>query len=293
MSMQVAVGFETGLLEIRSLPEGKLLHSFGNIHDRDVQRVAFGPEDHWLAAASLDGRATVWKKTGEQWQLFGTLTHGKGVNAVAFAPDGRRVLTASYDGQLGQLLLDTLDTPQPSFTRLYSDQEMNAVTLDDSGQWVLTTTDTGAQLWNQADWQSPSWQQAISQYSSGKTTFWGALSPDHRQVALVGDYFKLKIYPQESEPYYLPGHDETVIRALFTPGGQQLLTVGGDNKIKAWDLRQRTLLFSLSLPSSAKDSVWDFDFRCPSQQSQTELKGCWLAAPLSVERRVVLYQLGN
>jgi len=105
---------------------------------------------------------------------------------------------------------------------------------------------------------------------------------------MAGRYIVVKIYPklQKPEPYILKGHKDTVIRAIFTPDGQQLATVSGDNTVRFWDLLQKSELFTIKLPTKGKNVIWDFDFRCTP-------KTCWLAVPLTKNQQVIMYDLGN
>ncbi len=78
------------------------------------------------------------------------------------------------------------------------------------------------------------------------------MSPDAQQVAVVGRYFVINLYPKNEPPYTLAGHKDSVLRAIFSPDSAQLATVGGDNTIRFWDLLQHSELFTLTLPTSGR-----------------------------------------
>ncbi len=284
---KIAIGFENGSLELRTLPEGQLLATQETPHERDVQRIAFSPNSQFMASASLDQTAKIWKIENNQLDLFGTISHQAGVNAVTFSPDGKTVVTASYDGNMGYFELDTQKT---QFIPLYQkNQEMNSIVWQQDK--ILTTSDNQAYLWQQNQWQKP----ILSYPKTQDVTMWAALSPDLQTTALVGRDFMVRVY-QEQQSYELLGHKQTVIRAEFSPDSQQLFTVSADNTVHVWDLLQCNKLqfnklqcnklFSIELPTYGKNAVWDFDFHCIEQ-------GCWIVAPSTENNNLMLYELGK
>ncbi|GEM_PF-1163042 len=277
---RIAVGFENGSLELRKLPTGELLITQEKVHSRDIQRLAFSPDNHWLASASLDNTAKLWQVQGDKLTLSTPIQHKAGVNAVTFSPDNQTLLTASYDGQLGML---KLDTQKISFSPLYP-KEMNSVVLDDKGEYLLTTSDNQAYLWKTGEFQKP----FVTYPETLGGTWWAALSPNAQQVAVVGRYFVINLYPKNESPYTLSGHKDSVLRAIFSPDSAQLATVGGDNTVRVWDLLQHSELFTLTLPTSGKNVVWDFDFRCTGTEPH-----CWITVPLTQNKQVVVYELGK
>lgn len=277
---RMAVGFENGSLELRKLPTGELIATQEKVHNRDIQRLAFSPDNHWLASASLDNTAKLWQVQGDKLTLTTPIQHKAGVNAVTFSPDNQTLLTASYDGQLGML---TLDTQKVSLSPLYP-KDMNSVVLDDKGEYMLTTSDNQAYLWKTGEYQKP----LVTYPETLGGTWWAALSPDAQQVAVVGRYFVINLYPKNEPPYTLAGHKDSVLRAIFSPDSAQLATVGGDNTVRVWDLLQHSELFTLTLPTSGKNVVWDFDFRCTGTEPH-----CWMTVPLTKNKQVVVYELGK
>jgi WD40 repeat protein/energy-coupling factor transporter ATP-binding protein EcfA2 len=277
---RMAVGFDNGSLELRKLPTGELIATQEKVHSRDIQRLAFSPDNHWLASASLDTTAKLWQVQGDKLTLSTPIQHQAGVNAVTFSPDNQTLLTASYDGQLGML---KLDTQKISYSSLYP-KDMNSVVLDDKGEYVLTTSDNQAYLWKTGEYQKP----LVTYPETLGGTWWAALSPDAQQVAVVGRYFVINLYPKNEPPYTLAGHKDSVLRAMFSPDSAQLATVGGDNTVRMWDLLQHSELFTLTLPTSGKNVVWDFDFRCTGTEQH-----CWITVPLTKNKQVVVYELGK
>jgi len=277
---KVAIGFENGLLQLHDLPTRTLGPTQLTVHTKDIQRLAFSPDGKLLASASLDNTAKLWKVEDNQLTLIKPIEHQAGVNAVAFSTDGKTLFTASYDGKMGEF---NIDTQNLKFHPLY-EKDMNSISWNATGDTMLTTSDNQALLWKNNNWQQPAATYPMQQ----GVTWWAALSPDAQQVALVGDYFTVKIHPSGQPAYDLPGHKNSVLRAIFSPDGQQLATVSGDNTVKFWDLLQRSELFTINLPTNGKNAVWDFDFRCMSDKPT-----CWVAVPLSNSKQLALYELSQ
>jgi WD40 repeat protein len=293
---QVAIGFKNGLVQGYSLPLSSKpiwqlakeeIHTCStNDQKCDIQRLALSANGQFLASASLDKTAKVWQIQKDKLTLIKEIPHQAGVNAVAFSPNNKILLTASYDGKIG---LFKLGSPEKiRFYSLHEGEEMNSVMWDASGDYVLTASDHITHLWQTRDLLATTSPQPLQTYPpTSATTFWAALSPNAKQVAIVGRYFTINVYPTKLQmPYQLFGHQNTVIRALFSPDSQQLATVSGDNTVRFWDLLQQSELFTITLPTKGKNMVWDFDFRC----FQTS---CWVAIPLSRENQLLLYELST
>jgi WD40 repeat protein len=277
---QIAVGFETGELELLAMPSGDFIAKPDQtLHSRDIQRLAFSPNQKFLATASLDGKTHILKIQAEKLINVHIIEHKKAVNAVAFSPDSKILTTASYDGTINYFYLNQ---KSDNFKQLY-ESDINSIVW--RGDRLLTSSDNQAKLWQAGNLDTPLFNTCPP---AKDTTMWAALSPNAQDIALVGRYFAVQLCSTNAQKpiYELQGHTETVIKAEFSPDGQQLLTVSGDNSVKAWDLSQKSELFTLRLPVSGQNAIWDFDFNCSTQK-------CWLAVPLSTNNRLVIYDLGE
>jgi WD40 repeat protein len=161
--------------------------------------------------------------------------HTMGVSAVAFGPDGRRILTGSddktailWDAASGQ----KLRTFQGHTTRVRS-----AVFSPDGRQVLTGSEDNTAVLWDAtsgerlhtfqgntgANWWSSSVRSAV-------------FSPDGRQVlvACADDNAILCDAASGQKLRTFQGHTNIVFSVVFSPDGQQVLTGSGDDTAILW-----------------------------------------------------------
>ncbi len=280
----VALGFADGSLRLYSLSEpDKLLWKSEKAHTRDVQRLAFSPDSTLLASASLDNTVKLWRiKQGivqEQRMLFG---HTDGISAAVFSPDGQMLVTSSYDGRVG---LFTIGDKEPVFFVANEEKEINSVAFDATGTRLLSVGSNGVRLWDIKN-NLPSLMENFAHIQDKVT--WVDFSAKSQRFAIVGrePFINIYSFPDGELQHRLFGHKNTILRAEFSPDGQQLASVSGDATVRFWDLNNGNELFALRLPAlpSPPAPLWDFDFRCTP-------KSCWIAVPLT-SGKLVLYDLG-
>ncbi|MCB2264141.1 MAG: hypothetical protein LGR52_14570 [Candidatus Thiosymbion ectosymbiont of Robbea hypermnestra] len=282
---------------------GILVAERTDAHNASLNRFALAPDRQTLATASLDNSARIWRiqsdKDGLALEpLHRFDRHSNSVHALAFSPDGRWLATAGYDGQVGLLDLETGDnklSPAAEFGRIAS------VEFTPDGNSLITA--------HYEERRIRIWQPKGPRLTNGRTLArlsdnpgWATLSPDGRQVAVVGRDWLVSLYDldpaagaSDAEPRRLVGHEQTVFRASFAPNGRLLATVSADKTLRVWDLGSDQApttttgqpLFTLQLPTQRDHGVplWDFDFRCTRDQTH-----CWLAVPLTIGR-IALYRL--
>ncbi|MCK5877099.1 MAG: WD40 repeat domain-containing protein, partial [Candidatus Marithrix sp.] len=275
---KVVVGFADGTLSLYSLENRKLLWKATDKHVRDIQRLAFNSQGNLIVSASLDKTVKVWQD-GELQQTF---EHQDVVSSVAFAPNSNLIFTTSYDGQIG---LFNPDTGKTNFIKqAHAGEEINSVTFNTDGKQLLTASDHEIRLWEVQD-NSLNLLKTYPKYQS--TIMWATISPNGKRYASVGRDNLVKIYSIKdgTEQYNLSGHDDSVLKAIFSSDNDQIATVSGDGTLRFWDLTSGNEIFKLRLPTKIKPPLWDFDFRCTKT-------GCWIAVPLT-NGKLMLYDMGN
>jgi WD40 repeat protein len=281
---RLIVGFADGTLRWYSQPGLKLLWE-DIAHLADVQRLAFNADGSLLVSVSLDGSAKLWQIKDDKLEMIKLyLDHKEAINAVAFSPDSNKIVTASYDDNIG---IFDLNSNTVKFYQSDQHEDFNSVSFDKKGTKLLTASDHHMRLWSINDGTSLRLLQAFPQMPD--MIMWAALSPNGKLAASVGRDWLVNVYSTTNSQFYhlFVGHEQTIHRAIFTPDSHQLITASGDATIRFWHFINDGELFSLRLPSQVEEGapLWDFNFRCTPT-------GCWLAVPLT-RGKLVLYELGD
>lgn len=287
------VGMRGGALRLHALPSGEVLGEVEEAHSDAVLRIDFSPDGRTLATGSYDDTAKLWAVepatsgpagNAPRLKLLHTLKqHWDAVHAVTFSPDGQRLATASYDGQIG---LFDVATGQGRTVKAHEGYA-NSVSFDATGRWLLSSgNDYKLRLWNPQHLDAPPRELATLQ----DIPMWASLAPDGHSAAVVGRELAitlLNLTQPQAPAQRLAGHENAVYRAIHSPDGQQLATVSADMTLRLWDLPRQRLLFTQRLPAVWKrpeqqSPLWDFDFRCVKETGT-----CWAVVPLTMGRVVV------
>ncbi len=303
----IAVGFVRGTIRLYSLPDKRLLSEIKQAHMGIVKRLVFNADGSLLASAS-SGKIKLWQIKEELLKEQQHFSYDKdssecymqniresednidniflndcNINAVAFSPDNKILATAGYDGQIG---LFTIGTEQKRFIEAH-DKKVASVAFDNSGTRLLSTGmyDYSVRLWN-IKTDSPTLLKTFP--VAQDKLMWTSISPDNKKFVSVGRGSLAAIYSTKDgqKQHHLVGHQQTVIRAIFSQDSQQVATLSGDTTVRMWDLKNRNELFTLPLPANTGRpyQVWDFDFHCADK--------CWIAVPLT-RGKLVLYDFGK
>ncbi len=283
----VVVGFANGDLSLYNAKKQEPIWQKSAAHNNKITRLTVSCDGSLLASGSLDTIAKIWQvqqtATGIGLQETQTLEgHEDAIHALAFSPDAKTLATASYDGQIGLFAVN--NPKQVNFIKDAHQGLVVSVEFANTGKHLVSSgyEDRSLKLWNIQT--NPPTSKNLPLANNG--LLWSSISPDGQKLVGVGRGF-VNIYDSQTtkELSHLPGHEQTIYRAIFAPDSQQLATVSFDRTVKFWQLEQGKELFSLALPTVAiqPSPVWDFDFRCLKDQ-------CLIAVPL-VRGQLQLYQL--
>jgi len=273
----IAVGLQNGALQIYD-NTGKLRWEVPHAHSDVITRLSFNPTGDLLASSSLDNTGKIWafdaalpekSPMTPQQTLVG---HTDAVQNIVFSADGEKIATASFDSSIGLFSLHN-KTP-PVFIPNAHTGKVTSVSFSKTGQQLLSSgsDDHETKLWQ----LSPTPKLLKTFPKANDSLFWASLSPNSQYAVSVGREQAVDVYNVQSTllKYHLEGHQQSIYKAIFSPDGMQLLTLG-DTSIRAWNLNKGGELFTLRLPiaDAAMQPVLDFDFRCTRER-------CLIATPL-------------
>lgn len=254
-----------GLLGRDKLPEGMLWMARAlEQAPPELDRVVRSGLSGWHVGAKL---------------LERSLKHGAAVDALAFGPDGRRLLTASRDGNAR---VWDLATGTPLSGHLPHDGPVRSVAFHPDGKAFATAGDDGTlRLWD-VDTGEPS----RTPLDLGAPILAVRFSPDGSLLATVcraGGSFLWR--HEDAEPVVSPDDLSRPIRAFaFAPDGTLVATADDEGHVRFWEtatgrswgdpLRHDGCVSSLAFAADGrmlltgchdgKARLWDLDRRVPA-----------------------------
>jgi WD40 repeat protein len=227
-------------------------------HLGGIPGIAVNREGTLLASAGKDRTVRIWDALSGK--LLKTLNDFRGpVQAVAFGPGARQLVTAEFNGDL----------------RLWDIATAKSELLPDPGLgrplWSIEFTPDGRHFWAQGSPRAAVWQvrdgagasrkPGASQFELSRilpNIYGGCLSPDGQRIA-SSTLGRLDVFdvPQErsifSVPYTYPGGARHL---AFGPDGHRLVSINRRYEIEVWDTAagQKTATFGGD-PARASNST--------------------------------------
>ncbi|MDY6993938.1 MAG: WD40 repeat domain-containing protein [Pseudomonadota bacterium] len=282
----VAVGLKEGILCLYTIKTDTLWCQPPQPALKGVLRLAFHPQSQLLASIYLDDNLVkLWQLNQGRLNEYKTVHYPNAIRAVAFSPQGEQLALADNAGQVW-LSTQFLSSQSQELSFSAHEDKIYSLTFNRQGNYLLSSGKEGyTRLWS-LETSPPTLVRALP--PAKDELMWATISPNNQLIASVGREQKAFVYAMGNQGYYsLPGHEQTIYRAAFSPDNQHLITASGDATVRFWDLTQRRELFTLRLPVVAGPTspLWDFDFRCHAGV-------CWMAVPLT-SGRLVVYRLPN
>ena len=161
-------------------------------------------------------------------RLVAPIGHIGGVEAIAFSPNGKYVLTGSIDHTAK--LWDLKGHEIQTFSG--HTQAVNSVAFSPDGKFVFTgSRDSTAILWDL-------YGKVIQTFTGHKKLIESvAFSPNGKQVLTGGRDDKAILWDLDGEIIQkFKGHDKDINSVAFSPDGKQVLTSSKDSTAILWDL---------------------------------------------------------
>jgi WD40 repeat protein len=282
----VAVGFGDGAVGVFSIKEKKEVWRKTD-HAKEVTRLAFHPSGETFASASFDGKVLVWSRDGKKMQTFQSSLSG--YNSVAFSPDRDILAAAGYRstrraGANGDLLAEggvALFSLSGSPTRIIpaDREEVLSASFVSDHELLTAGRENKSLIWDLAT--TPAQHELVT--TSPRPISWAARSPNGEWTATATRSGTVLLKRGEFEKE-IGGHDNTVVRATFSPDSAQIWTASSDGTLRITELQEYRELFTIKLPTSETDSVWDLDLI-----SETNSGDALVAVPLTVNK-VMIYR---
>lgn len=140
---RLAVGYESGAVEVRNLPDGPSLSLRG--HEKAVRRVEFDRSSKRLLSSSFDGTARVWDISGGL--AVTVMDAGEALVGASLSADGCRALALSVNARLSVFEVATQKVILQFPLRMGPAHSVQFLTLESQ---VLVTSGSGEMLWLQA-----------------------------------------------------------------------------------------------------------------------------------------------
>ena len=200
-----------------------------------IAAVADSSDGTWMASASWDRRVRAWPRSAPPAILSGpspiVAEHKGPVTAVLFAADSRRIVSASYDGEVRVTVLDHDDLAKSRILRQTQiPAALNGLAMLPDDRIVLTAADGHVRVLNPD--LTPSFEIELP---DGPLTA-VAVSPDGKTIAVAGMRTPVALIDVEKR---------TVARRILGPGlpvwalafsleSRELFTGGADRALRRW-----------------------------------------------------------
>ena len=227
-------------------------------HPGEVTDVAFSPDGKWIAAAvgdrmSTGGTVKIWDAATGQ-ELFDLPHTIEGVNALAFSPDGRMLLTGSND-----TTWKLWDTSTGTLLRMgYGHGSLiEGVAFDPTGARFATASEDGvAKVWDVVTGREVA---TFVGHASGLLGV--SFTADGNRLVTVSRDRTVKVWNASStaggEWLVLAGHTDRIMKAIYSPDGKWIATASLDNTVRIWDAVTGDIIRTFGGFSMG---VWDVSF---------------------------------
>ena len=197
-----------------------------------VHQLLYQPATQRLASAGEDGTVKLWDV--QHRQLLWQLEHPAVVRAMAFAADGRRLVTLAQDDFLR--IWNVHGNPRVQWSSqapsMYQGHGHVAFSPD-GAQVAAACRDGSVRVWASSTGE-PLW---VLRGHTGPV-YQVCYSPDGRRLVSGSRDKSIKLWDPRTgiEVFTLRGHSGTVLSVTFSPDGKHIASGGVDNAVRLWSI---------------------------------------------------------
>ena len=260
-SRRIATGSDDRTVKVWEVASGRELFTIKG-HASVVNSVDFSASGQWILTSSDDHTAKLWdtvgnkepltlrEQGGEQPGLVSVSAKNDEQLALAFSPEGGRIVTGGTDGTAK--IWDAADGRLLRLLKGHT-RPIRAVAFSYDGQQIVTGSgDATARLWDAATGGS---LHSLNGHQSPVTSV--AFAPDGRKVITGSADHTAKVWDATTGKYILTlsGHRSGIFAVAFSADGRWIASGSDDNTAMVWDAISGRRLNSLTGHNGWVDSV--------------------------------------
>ncbi|MGK7956726.1 MAG: AAA-like domain-containing protein [Crocosphaera sp.] len=243
--------------------EGQLLGELMATNVR-IYSLDFSSDSNTLAAANRAGEVWLWNLEKEPYQLIKNFSaHEDAITHIIFAPNAKKVATASVDGT--SKIWDLEGNLQQSFSGHQG--TIKGLSFSPSHQsFVTASEDSTIKLWNLKGQLMTTLKSDLFPISRVK------FSPDGQYFVTASQDGTVRLWDKEGQLHTkMKGHQESLENVQITPDNHTILTVARDGQVKIWPLESELLRLNSLLNQGCQ---WLEDYLITRPQEQEKLFSC-------------------
>jgi periodic tryptophan protein 2 len=255
----LVVGFSNGLFGLYELPSFNMIHLL-SVSQSNIDCITINNSGEWLAFGSSKlGQLLVWEWQSESY-ILKQQGHLNSMNALAYSPDGQRIITAADDGKI-----KVWDVSSGFCIVTFTEHTggVTACQFAKRGNVLFTSSlDGSVRAWDMIRYRNFRTFTAPSRLSFSSL----AVDPSGEVVCAGStDSFDIHIWSVQTGQLLdqLSGHEGPVVSMAFAADGSHLVSGSWDHTVRIWSIFGRT---QISEPLQLQSDVLSVDFRPDGKQ---------------------------